>query len=76
MKGAGLLVDQIAMVDHPGSQFENYKSVFSQYGIRLTAQSLLGYWDGQLYPGTNEFAVKNDPREHGNGLGFSCTIRT
>lgn len=65
MKGAGLWVDQIAMVDHPGSQFENYRSVFTQYGIRLTPQSLLGKWEGQLYPDPNEFTVKNDPREHG-----------
>lgn len=81
MKRAGLWVDQIAMVDHPGSQFDNYRAAFLQYGIRLTAQSFLGNWNGKIYPNPYDATVKNDLREHGitdmtrYKNGFSAQIR-
>jgi ADP-heptose:LPS heptosyltransferase/2-polyprenyl-3-methyl-5-hydroxy-6-metoxy-1,4-benzoquinol methylase len=65
MKDAGLWVDQVAMVDHPGSNLESYRTRFAEHGLTLAAQSFLGYWNGRLYPDPSDRTIKNDPAEHG-----------
>ena len=65
MKALGLWVDQVAMVNHPGSEFEEYRQIFRRHGLELRPQSFLGYWNGKLYPTPDDPNVTNDPREHG-----------
>jgi len=65
MKELGLWVDQVAMVDHPGSGFRKYREIFIRHGLDLRPQSFLGYWNGRLYPDPEDHTVTNDPREHG-----------
>lgn len=65
MRDLGLWVDQVAMVDHPKSDYPKYKETFARHGLALRPQSFLGYWKGQLYPTPDDPYVTNDPREHG-----------
>ena len=65
MRELGLWVDQVAMVDHPNSDYQKYREVFARHGLALRSQTFLGYWKGKLYPTPDDPYVTNDPREHG-----------
>ncbi len=59
-----LWVDQIAMVDHPESNFAEYQKEFQDRGVPLRPQTFLGNWKGVLYPNPNS-NITNDLKETG-----------
>ncbi|MDB9822552.1 glycosyltransferase [Deltaproteobacteria bacterium] len=81
LKAKDIWVDQVAMVDNPGGNFEEYKKIFQRHGMALRPQSFLGFHKGKLYPDKHDLSVTNDPREHGitdytlYGEGFSAKNR-
>jgi SAM-dependent methyltransferase len=77
MRGCGLNVDQIAMVDHPTSNFKYYYNEFIKRGLVLNPQTFLGKIGNVLLPNP-ESDLTRDHKEHGitspplYNQGFSC----
>lgn len=64
LRDAGFTVDQVAMVDHPTSNYKYFCDEFVKRGLALTPQTFLGKIDGALFPNP-ESNMSNDYREHG-----------
>ena len=81
LKELGFVVDQIAMVDHPTSNFNYYYHEFIKKGLALNPQTFLGKFNNVLLPHP-EFSISNDYREHGIDdyekytEGFSCETKS
>jgi SAM-dependent methyltransferase len=77
LRECGFDVDQIAMVDHPTSNFRYYYNEFIKRGVALTPQTFLGKVNNVLLPNP-EFDIAKDYNEHGitdfaiYNQGFSC----
>jgi sulfatase maturation enzyme AslB (radical SAM superfamily) len=50
LRDAGMHVDQISMVAHPGSMYRKYSLEFLRRGIHLAPQTYLGKWNEELLP--------------------------
>ena len=64
LRNAGILVDQVAMVDYPLSNFKHYYEEFLNRGINLAPQTFLGKMNGVLLPKSNS-DLSPDYQEHG-----------
>ena len=77
LRDCGIFIDQIAMVDHPTSNFSYYYNEFIKRGLVLNPQTYLGKFDKVLLPNP-ESNLTRDYKEHGiNDFnlyreGFSC----
>lgn len=77
LRSCGFNVDQIAMVDHPTSNFRHYYNEFIRRGVALAPQTFLGKINNVLLPNPESDMAK-DYKEHGitnfplYSQGFSC----
>ena len=80
LRDAGMYVDQISIVAHPGCDYKKYINEFLARGIHLTPQTYLGGWDGRLFPDQDsDYAPDFGEHEIDNQAvyreGFSCQQR-
>jgi ubiquinone/menaquinone biosynthesis C-methylase UbiE len=64
LRNAGVVVDQIAMVDYPTSNFKYYYNEFIKRGLVLNPQTFLGKINNVLLPNP-ESDIARDHKEHG-----------
>ena len=64
LRNWGYEVDQVAMVNHPTSNYRHYYKEFINRGINMSPQTYLGKIGDVLYPNADSLLV-SDHREHG-----------
>jgi SAM-dependent methyltransferase len=64
IRASGIHIDQVAMVDHPGSQYRKYYLEFINHGLQLTPQTFLGKIGDNLFPNQYTEGITNNPLEH------------
>ncbi len=81
LRDLGYMVDQIAMVDHPTSNFQYYCTEFVKRGLAIAPQTFLGKANDILLPHP-EFNIATNHNEHGIDNydlyeeGFSCKSKS